>query len=73
MDREIEVRMIDCEYCEGTGDHHAHEPDFYDPYYVHRYYGRPCHHCDGTGSVEVEVEPVEEEELCARVLMPSAS
>ena len=51
-----EKRFEDCERCEGTGDRHEHRPDFYDPYYMHRFYGHPCEHCDGTGKVEIEAE-----------------
>jgi hypothetical protein len=36
-------------------------PCFYDPYYMSRT-NEPCEHCDGKGKVEVEVEPVEEDE-----------
>jgi len=50
-----------CQDCEGSGDHHEHRPDFYDPYYMHRFYGRPCEHCDGKG--KIEVEPQEDDGL----------
>lgn len=57
-----EIRLEECDACEGDGAHRVHVPHFYDPYYMHRT-NRPCEACGGKGKVEIEVEPIEMEDL----------
>lgn len=56
-------RFIPCDDCEGTGDYHRRDPQPDDPYLVTRRYGVACPACEGEGSIEIEDEPVEEEDL----------
>lgn len=48
------TRVIDCEDCCGSGRLSAYDP---------RVPERVCPYCCGTGDMEIELEPIEQEDL----------
>ncbi len=56
------MRFIPCQQCEGTGRHYRHDPQPDDPYLM-----TPtrddCEVCGGEGEIEIEDEPIEQEDL----------
>lgn len=57
-----ETRTFGCEYCHGTGHRYVHAPSWDDPDYEHET-NEPCGACYGHGAVEIDVEPIEMEDL----------
>lgn len=49
------IRIIECPHCEGERRIYIEDWDSYDSY--------ECSECNGTGGVEIEVEPVTLEDL----------
>jgi hypothetical protein len=60
---EADVRVIDCEWCDGVGNAES-MPYGYDPRdgspLTHEF---ECSHCGGTGRQEIEMHPIEQEDL----------
>jgi DnaJ-class molecular chaperone len=58
-----ETRIVTCTTCDGGGSYSIRHPAYGTPSCPEPELEIKCDHCDGTGEIEVDVEPTYEDDL----------